>query len=78
MSATRPAADVAAGLTADPRCRTCAHFCNDPHHLERSFPGWRSLGSAFGSARADDGICDLHGLYLSARQACRHHAPRGG
>jgi len=73
-----PAPPGAPGVTADPRCRTCIHFHNDPHHLERSFPGWRSLGSAFGSTCADDGICELHGLYLSARQSCEYHAPRAG
>jgi hypothetical protein len=54
-------------------CGSCRHFRNDPRDLERSFPGWRSLGSAFGSARAEDGICDLRGLYLSARQWCPQH-----
>jgi hypothetical protein len=56
-------------------CASCRHFRDDPGYLERSFPGWRSLGSAFGSARADDGICELHGRYLSARQWCARHLP---
>jgi len=62
----------------DPRCRSCAHFFNEPQYLERSFPGWRSLGSAYGAARAEDGICERHGTYLSARQWCRHYVARSG
>jgi len=54
-------------------CRSCAHFHNDPKYLEAAFPGWTALGSAYGSTRAEDGICELHGLYLSAAQGCDRH-----
>jgi hypothetical protein len=51
-------------------CRFCAHFHNDPRYLEAAFPGWTSLGSAYGSTRAEDGICELREIYLSAEQGC--------
>jgi len=59
-------------------CRSCTHFRNDPKYLEAEFPGWTALGSAYGSTRAEDGICGLHGIYLSARQWCAQHEPGGG
>ena len=51
-------------------CGACAHFRNDPAFLEAAIPGWASLGSAWGSTCAEDGICDLHELYLSAGHHC--------
>ena len=59
------------------RCRSCTHFRNDPKYLEAAFPGWAALGSAYGSTRAEDGICELRGIYLSAEQCCQHHQFRG-
>ncbi len=52
------------------RCGACRHFHNDPKYLERAFPGWNALGSPYGSTRAEDGICELHGIYLSAARCC--------
>jgi hypothetical protein len=57
-------------------CRTCRHFDNDPAHLEASFPGWASMGSAWGSTRSDDGICGLRAIYLSAGGCCAQHSAR--
>jgi hypothetical protein len=51
-------------------CRFCTHFRNDPGYLEAAIPGWNALGSAWGSTRAEDGICVLRDLYLSATQGC--------
>ncbi|HEX7157195.1 MAG TPA: hypothetical protein VF229_08270 [Burkholderiaceae bacterium] len=76
MRTGRPAASVAPAEEAC--CRSCAHFENEPQHLERSFPGWRALGSAYGSTRSEDGICGARGLYLSARQWCVQYVPRRG
>ena len=56
-------------------CRSCAHFRNDPRYLEEAFPGWRALGSAYGSTRVEDGICELRGIYLSADGGCDRHEP---
>jgi hypothetical protein len=57
------------------RCATCAHFRNDPAHLEAAFPGLSALGSAWGSTRADDGLCELRGIYLSSEGACERYRP---
>ncbi len=51
-------------------CGACAFFNNDPHFLEAQIPGLRSLGSAAGSVRSDDGLCARHGRYLGARSGC--------
>lgn len=48
----------------------CTHFRNDPAFLEQAFGGLTSLGSAYASVRAEDGICLLHGRYLTARASC--------
>jgi hypothetical protein len=52
------------------QCGACVHFRNDPAYLEAAIPGLSSLGSAYGSVRADDGICLRHDRYLSARARC--------
>ena len=52
------------------RCGDCVHFRNDPAYLEAAMPGLSSLSSAYGSVRADDGICLRHDRYLSARAGC--------
>ncbi len=57
-------------------CRACIHFDNDPRRIEKEFPGLTALGSAYGSTRAEDGICDLRGLFLSADGWCKHFSPR--
>jgi hypothetical protein len=62
----------------DASCCSCAHFRNDAKYLEAEFPGWTALGSAYGSTRAEDGICGLHGIYLSATQCCSQHKPNRG
>jgi hypothetical protein len=58
-----------------PRCATCAHFINEPTRLEAAFPGWSALGSAWGSTRADDGLCEARGIYLSADGRCERYRP---
>jgi len=58
-------------------CRSCRHFGNEPGYLEDAFPGWRALGSAYGSTRAEDGICALRNIYLSADGGCDRHQDRG-
>jgi len=60
------------------RCGHCAHFCNDPAFLEKAIPGLISMGSAYASVRADDGICGLHDRYLSARSTCANFEARHG
>ncbi len=57
------------------RCRACRHFRNDPEALEAAMPGLASLSSAYGSVRAEDGICLRHERYLSADASCRNFSP---
>jgi hypothetical protein len=52
------------------RCRACAHFRNSPAFLESVFPGMSALSSAWGSTRAEDGLCLKHDRYLSADAGC--------
>jgi hypothetical protein len=51
-------------------CGSCIHFQNDPAVLEKTWPGFTSMSSGFGSGRAQDGLCDRHNLYLSNRDSC--------
>lgn len=51
-------------------CSECRHFQNDAAFLERALPGLTAMSSGAGSTRADDGICMLHDLYLSATNVC--------
>ena len=58
------------------RCGACVQFRNDPAYLEAAMPGLSSLGSAYASVRADDGICLRHDRYLSARASCADFSAR--
>lgn len=55
------------------RCETCAHFDNDPEHLERAFGNLASMSSGFASVRGRDGLCRQRGLYLPAGESCSRH-----
>jgi hypothetical protein len=57
-------------------CRGCAHFINEPHRIEAMIPGLTAMGSARASVRADDGICVVHDLIVSARDGCGKFSPR--
>jgi hypothetical protein len=58
------------------QCRTCRHFRNDAAFLEAAFSGLTSMSSAYGSVRAEDGICLRHDRYLGAHASCADHTPR--
>jgi hypothetical protein len=60
------------------RCGTCKHFRNDPAYIESAFKGLTSFSSGYASARADDGLCTYHDLYLSADCHCPHFARADG
>jgi hypothetical protein len=51
-------------------CGTCGHFRNDPAYIEAAFKGMTSFSSGYASARANDGLCTQHDLYLSADSYC--------
>jgi hypothetical protein len=60
---------------AEHRCGLCRHFCNTPAAIEAAFQGLSSMGSATASVRAQDGLCNHHGLYLSYRDCCPDFFP---
>jgi hypothetical protein len=72
-ASSRKAFAMAIGDAA--RCGSCRHFRNDWAFLEAATPGLSSLGSALGSARADDGLCLRHDRHRSARAGCADFSP---
>ncbi|MSP93989.1 MAG: hypothetical protein EXR00_01860 [Alphaproteobacteria bacterium] len=59
------------GVAVPAKCRNCRHFRNDPAYLEAAIKGLSAMSSAWGSVRADDGLCLHHDRYLSAEASCR-------
>jgi hypothetical protein len=57
---------AAGGVT---RCAACRFFTSTPAALERAIPGLDILSSAFGSVRADTGLCERRGVFTTARSA---------
>jgi hypothetical protein len=53
-----------------PACRDCGHFTDDPAAIERLCKGLTAMSSAYGSTRAEDGICALHDLHVAAGDGC--------
>jgi hypothetical protein len=74
MGGTRPPLSVVAAPR--PACAACRHFMDDPAALERAFPGFSAMGSARASVRAGDGICERHGVYVSAHDGCGDFSAR--
>ena len=56
--------------SAGPTCRQCAHFQIDPAAIEQTYPGLKIMSSGYASVRDQDGFCNFHQLYLSARDRC--------
>jgi hypothetical protein len=56
-------------------CGACRHFRNAAATIAAAFPGLDAMGSAYGSVRADDGLCALHDILLSSRATCAQFAP---
>jgi hypothetical protein len=54
-------------------CANCRYFSGAPGEVEALLPGMRTLGSAYGSVRATDGICRLHDRYLDPSSRCDSH-----
>jgi hypothetical protein len=68
LATTGPAsADAAQNGAA--RCAACRFFTGAPAELERAIPGINILSSAYGSVRADTGLCERHGVFTTARSA---------
>jgi hypothetical protein len=61
------------------RCAACRFFTSAPAGLERAIPGLNILSSAFGSVRADTGLCERRGVFTTARSAaCPQFEDSGG
>ena len=52
-----------------PRCGGCRHYTGEPHALEAAIPGLNILSSAYGSVRADTGLCGRHESFVRAASA---------
>ena len=74
---TRSAALVPRGVElVEDSCGSCRYFCQAPHEIESQMPGMRSLGSAYASVRASDGLCRRHDRYLTACSHCADYQQR--
>jgi len=59
------------------RCAACRFFTGAPAALERALPGLNSLSSAYGSVRANTGLCQRHDVFVTARSpACEQFDER--
>jgi hypothetical protein len=56
-------------------CLFCAYFRNAPVELESAIAGLVCLSSAYGSTRADDGLCAKHHRYVNANARCDDFDP---
>jgi hypothetical protein len=65
-------------MTRADRCLFCAHFRNEPTELESAMAGLVSLSSAYGSTRAEDGLCRKHDRYVNANASCDDFDPARG
>ncbi len=57
-------------------CRDCILFVNAPRELEEALPGLNILSSAFGSVRAETGLCKASETLITPRSACDAFRPR--
>ncbi len=62
-------------LRARARYAACVHFRDDADFIEQALPGLGALSSARGSVRVDDGICQRHDQFVSARGGCGEFTP---
>ncbi len=61
---------------AQGRCGACRFLIGEPAALERAVPGLNILSSAYGSVRADTGLCERHDRFVtSATLACAQFSP---
>ena len=56
-------------------CLDCRHFDLAPDTLEAQLPGLRTLSSAYGAVRAQDGLCAVHARYVPGHARCGHFEP---
>ncbi len=59
------------------RCGGCRFFSGTPAALERAVPGLNTLSSAYGSVRANTGLCERHDAFLTSfAPPCADYAAR--
>ncbi|MGA8049644.1 MAG: hypothetical protein WCA09_05645 [Burkholderiales bacterium] len=58
-----------------PVCGRCRSFVGEAAALERAVPGLKILSSAYGSVRADTGVCERHGSFVTPSQSCPEFQP---
>ena len=51
-------------------CKDCRHLVIHPDQLEQAIPGLNILSSAYGSVRAETGLCLQHDKFTTARSSC--------
>jgi hypothetical protein len=51
-------------------CGGCAHFVAAAAELEYEVPGLKILSSAFGSVRANTGLCRQHDFFCVPEHGC--------
>ncbi|MHB8623465.1 MAG: hypothetical protein ACYC9J_09265 [Sulfuricaulis sp.] len=47
------------------RCGACRFFTGEPAALERAIPGLNILSSAYGSVRANTGLCEQYESFVT-------------
>ncbi len=60
----------------EPRCAGCRHFSGTARQIEALLPGLRTLSSAYGAVRSQDGLCSVHARYVAAYSSCEAHEAR--
>jgi hypothetical protein len=62
-------------MTRRDSCLFCDYFRNEPLELESAMAGLVCLSSAYGSTRADDGLCGKHHRFVNANARCDDFDP---
>jgi hypothetical protein len=57
-------------VTKQQTCGGCLHFVADAAELEREVPGLKILSSAFGSVRAETGLCRQRDFFCVPEHGC--------
>ena len=56
-----------------PSCESCRHFTRAAADIEALLPGLRTLSSAYGAVRSEDGLCSVHDRYVASYGHCAAH-----
>ncbi len=65
-------------MAEEDSCHDCRLFVSEPQELERALPGLNILSSAFGSVRADTGLCQASATLIVPHGACAAFRARTG